>query len=143
MDELFKNAASLKYGAIILVDADDLKRVNDTHGHENGDRYLCAIADTLTSLHASNQFTARVGGDEFVIYFGGMKTSQEAEACFDRLDSLRDKTVVPMPDGAEVMIRYSLGAAFFPAERTDWRELFRLADERMYTDKRQRKDHNN
>lgn len=138
LDELFKNAAS--NGAIILIDADDLKRVNDIYGHENGDRYLRAIADTLTGLHASNQITARVGGDEFVIYFGGMKTPQEAEACFDHLDSLRDKSIVPMPDGAEVTLRYSLGAAFFPAEGTDWHELFRLADERMYADKRQRKD---
>lgn len=66
--------------------------MNDTHGHENGDRYL------------------------------------------------RDKTVVSMPDGAEVTIRYSLGAAFFPAEETDRHELFRIADERMYADKRQRKE---
>lgn len=138
LDWLFKDPV-LKYGAVIVVDADDLKKVNDTYGHENGDCYLCGLADLLTSLQAPNQITARIGGDEFVIYFGGMHTPEEVEACLDRLYKLRDKSFAQMTDGTEVPIRYSLGAVFFPAEGNDWHELFKLADERMYADKRQRK----
>lgn len=140
LDWLFENPALLKYGAIIVVDADDLKKVNDTYGHENGDRYLRALADTLTSLQTPEQITARIGGDEFVIYFGGVQTPEEAEACVDRLCNLRDKSFVQMNDGTRVLIRFSLGTGSFPAEGTDWHELFRLADERMYADKRRRKE---
>lgn len=140
LDQLFEDPASIRCGAIIVADADDLKKVNDTYGHENGDRYLRAFADILTSLYAPDQITARIGGDEFVLYFGGMQTSEEVEDCLNRLYGLRDKSFVQMADGTEVLIRYSLGAGIFPTEKTDWHELFRLADERMYADKRQRKE---
>lgn len=136
---LFADPISIKYGAIIVVDADDLKKVNDTYGHENGDCYLRALADILESLHAPDQITARIGGDEFVIYFGGVETPEELETYLDRLCRMRDKSFVQMTDGSEMLIRYSLGAGAFPSEGTDWHELFRLADERMYADKRQRK----
>lgn len=139
LDCLFEDPISIKYGAVIVVDADDLKKVNDTYGHENGDHYLRALADILTNLHAPEQITARIGGDEFVIYGGGMSTPEELEACLDRLYGLRDRSFVQMTDGTQMLIRYSLGAGSFPAEGTDWHELFRLADERMYADKRQRK----
>lgn len=140
LDWLFENPATIKFGAIVVIDADDLKKVNDTYGHENGDRYLRALAGILTGLYAPKQITARIGGDEFVIYFGGMQTPEEVEAYLDQLYILRDKSHVQMSGGEEMLIRYSLGAGVFPAEGTDWHELFRIADERMYVDKRQRKD---
>lgn len=139
LEQLFQDPASIKYGAIIVIDADDLKKANDNYGHENGDRYLRALADTLTSLHAPDQITARIGGDEFVIYFGGIQTPEELKTYLDRLDQLRDKSFTQMTNGTEVLIRFSFGSGSFPAESTDWHELFRLADERMYIDKRQRK----
>lgn len=70
LDSMFENPTALKYGAVIVIDADDLKKANDTYGHENGDCYLRALADILTSLQAPEQLTARIGGDEFVVYFG-------------------------------------------------------------------------
>lgn len=140
LDCLFENPISIKYGAVIVVDADDLKKANDTHGHENGDCYLRALADVLTSLHAPDQITARIGGDEFVVYFGGVQTPEELETYLNRLYKMRDKSFVQMTDGSKMLVRYSLGAGVFPEEGTDWHELFRLADERMYVDKRQRKE---
>lgn len=139
LNRLFENPMDKKYGAVIVIDADDLKKVNDTYGHQNGDCYLRALADNLISLHAPEQITARTGGDEFVIYFGGLQTPEESEAYLERLCGMRDKSFAQMTDGSEVLIRFSLGAGSFPAEGTDWHELFRMADERMYADKRLRK----
>lgn len=139
LDCLFENPESIKYGALIVIDADDLKKANDTYGHENGDCYLRALADILTGLHAPNQITARIGGDEFVIYFGGIQMPEELETYLDRINKMRDKSSVQMADGSKMLVRYSLGVGSFPAEGTDWHELFRIADERMYADKRQRK----
>lgn len=140
LDSLFENPTSIKYGAVIVIDADDLKKANDTYGHENGDRYLRALADILTSLHAPEQLTARIGEDEFVVYFGELQTMEEAESYLERLYKMRDKSSVQMTDGNEMLIRYSLGAGTFPTDGNDWHELFRIADERMYADKRFRKE---
>lgn len=139
LDSLFADPISIKYGALILVDADDLKKVNDTYGHENGDCYLRALADLLTSLHAPEQITARIGGDEFVVFFGGLQTPEELQEYLDRLYRMRDRAVVQMTDGSEEMLCYSLGVGTVPAEGTDWHELSKIADERMYADKRRRK----
>lgn len=138
LDRLFEDPALIKNGAIVIIDADDLKKANDIYGHEKGDHYLCAVADTLTSLHVPEQITARIGGDEFAIYFGGLQTQEEVEICIGRLRGLRDHSVVCI-DGIEFLIRYSFGAGYFPVDGTDWHELMRLADKRMYADKLQRK----
>lgn len=140
LERLFEDPISIKYGAIVVIDADDLKKVNDNYGHENGDRYLRALADILTGLQAPEQITARIGGDEFVIYFGGVKTSEELDIYLEQLQNMRDRSFVQMTGGDKMLIRFSLGAGCCPAEGTDWHELFRLADERMYADKRKRKE---
>lgn len=139
LDEMFEKPELIKCGALVIVDADDLKKANDTYGHESGDRYLSALAKILESLHAPGQISARIGGDEFALYFGGMQTQEEAEACVERLRGLRDCSTVQMADGTDMTVCYSMGAGIFPAEGNNWHQLLKLADERMYADKQQRK----
>lgn len=139
LDKLFVQPEKLKCGMIVMIDSDDLKKANDTYGHENGDRYLCGVADTLSRLKAPEQITARLGGDEFAIYFGGVETPEEAEYYLERLRNLRKQAVVEFTDGSMMPIRFSAGTGVFPAEGTDWRKLLKLADERMYQEKQQRK----
>lgn len=100
---------------------------------------MSALAKILESLHAPGQISARIGGDEFALYFGGMQTQEEAEACVERLRGLRDRSTVQMADGTDMTVCYSMGAGIFPAEGNIWHQLLKLADERMYADKQQRK----
>lgn len=139
LDELFENPELLQCGALVVVDADDLKKANDTCGHESGDRYLTALANILESLHAPGQITARLGGDEFAVFFCGVQTKEEAKVCVERLRGMRDCSTVQITDGTEMTVCYSMGAGIFPAEGDDWHQLLKLADERMYADKQQRK----
>lgn len=139
LDELFENPELLQCGALVVVDADDLKKANDTCGHESGDRYLTALANILESLHAPGQISARLGGDEFAVFFCGVQTKEEAKVCVERLRGMRDCSTVQITDGTEMTVCYSMGAGIFPAEGDDWHQLLKLADERMYADKQQRK----
>ncbi len=139
LDKLFLQAGMLGCGAVVMVDSDDLKKTNDTYGHQNGDRYLCGVADTLRNFQAPGQITARLGGDEFAIYFGGLSTPKEVEQYLAQLHALQEQASVTLTDGTCVAVRFSTGAAVFPAEGNVWRELLKLADERMYIDKQARK----
>lgn len=71
---------------VAFCDIDHFKRVNDTHGHDTGDRVIRAIAETLARITNDNCHVARQGGEEFVMLFRG-KTPQEA---FDKLDAVRE-----------------------------------------------------
>lgn len=70
---------------VAFCDVDHFKAVNDTHGHEAGDRILCAVASTLNSVASEDCFVARHGGEEFVLMFYGL----EKEAAFQRFDGVR------------------------------------------------------
>lgn len=70
---------------VAFCDVDHFKAVNDTHGHEAGDRILCAVASTLNSVASEDCFVARHGGEEFVLMFYGL----EKEAAFEKFDGVR------------------------------------------------------
>ena len=62
MEELFACPEQLKHSAMLMIDADNLKQVNDNYGHEDGDRYLCSVADVLRTVTAEHQIITRLGG---------------------------------------------------------------------------------
>jgi len=70
---------------VAFCDVDHFKAVNDTHGHEAGDRILCAVASTLNSVASDDCFVARHGGEEFVLLFYGV----EKEVAFQKFDGVR------------------------------------------------------
>ena len=70
---------------VAFCDVDHFKAVNDTHGHEAGDRILCAVATMLNSVASENCFVARHGGEEFVLLFYGL----EKDAAFEKFDGVR------------------------------------------------------
>lgn len=139
LDLLFQEPEQLGHAVMMLVDSDDLKTVNDTYGHENGDHYLCGIAQVLKNTGAAKQVTARIGGDEFAVFIYGAKDDTELDGYLRKLLESRDVAVIALTSGESFPIRFSIGCAYYSGEKTDHHELLELADSRMYADKQQRK----
>jgi diguanylate cyclase (GGDEF)-like protein len=118
--------------AILLLDLDNFKAVNDTVGHAEGDRLLETVAERLVRATRGCDTVARIGGDEFAVLLDGMQHDDDATVVVDRImESLRQPIAV---QGREFIVRASIGVAFARGgERVD--ELLRNADVAMYSAK--------
>jgi diguanylate cyclase (GGDEF)-like protein len=121
--------------SLLMLDIDDFKQVNDTHGHPAGDAVLRSIGRILKAESRGIDEPARYGGEEFVVALP--ETSPEgalelAERIHARIGAERTRT----PDGAEVRVTASVGVATLPATAIDVRELIGAADAALYEAKR-------
>ena len=139
MDELFALPEKLGCAAVVMIDSDDLKKVNDTYGHNNGDRYLCEIANILLKVNAPGQLTARLGGDEFAILFYGAGSKEEIDEYMNKLEELRMNHIMKIENDVVIDVKFSMGKAFYIVDGVESERLMRVADKRMYIDKRERK----
>lgn len=122
--------------SVLMIDVDDLKQINDTQGHFEGDRVVAAVGVALQKGARSQDFVARIGGDEFAILARDL-TLTAADSLFSRvvstLDAYREEQDSSLPP-----VRLSCGAAEFSAGDTI-RSLMQRADEAMYEAKRRGK----
>ena len=95
------------HGAIVMIDLDNLKKVNDIYGHISGDRYIRTMADILAGAPTERQIAARLGGDEFVLFLYDMEKEEIADT-LNRLCSYRGKTEVEMENGDKVLLEFSI-----------------------------------
>lgn len=119
---------------IVFLDLDDFKMLNDKHGHEVGDRALIRIAEKASELCSADCKIYRYGGDEFVIL-----SSRPARWRGKMLHDMRSMLQDHLLDEGFDCLGVSLGAATYREADKDKGQMLRLADERMYEDKRQRK----
>jgi diguanylate cyclase (GGDEF)-like protein len=122
--------------AVLFLDLDDFKRVNDTLGHAAGDRFLQAIATRLRRLVDSEHVVARIGGDEFVIAVGDLESDRDAAAFAERVVT-EMKLPLAIPDGT-FFVEASIGIACYPRDARDGDGLLTNADTAMYRAKRER-----
>jgi diguanylate cyclase (GGDEF)-like protein len=116
--------------AVIFLDVDRFKIVNDTLGHRAGDRLLQTIAGILTSSVREADTVARLGGDEFAVIVEDIQSDDEATAALARiLEALAVPIVV---DGSELLVGASLGVALGPRDGSNWDTLLGAADRAMY-----------
>lgn len=114
--------------AVIFMDLDDFKRINDSRGHSVGDQVLREVASRIRGAVRPQDTVGRYGGDEFVVILDRLDTPGDAVAVAERIvDSLDDPVVV---GDAPVMARASLGISLTPAGSAD--NLMRDADTAMY-----------
>lgn len=139
LDSLFRQNKKLENTAIIMIDSDDLKKTNDKHGHENGDKYLCAVSGLLCQIKAPNIIVARLSGDEFAILIPHAQSRKHLDDYLNQLIDLRDSHYIQLTDGEPVLIRFSLGMAVYGEDGDNYRKLLKAADIRMYEDKINRK----
>ena len=116
--------------ALLLLDLDGFKAVNDTLGHAAGDRLLQAVAARLGAVLRDSDTIARVGGDEFALVLRGLQSpSTAADMALKILDSLAE----PLPlDGRLIRPAGSIGISLLPADGRDAAELMRMADIALY-----------
>lgn len=136
--ELFEHPEQLKHCAMVMVDADCLKEINDTYGHDIGDVYLCKIAGVLRSYGPNGCVIARQGGDEFVLFLYQYENMEELENTIKKLGYIQDNSIAHLSDNISVPLRFSYGYVIAKDE-SDYEKLLKEADEQMYKNKRERK----
>ncbi len=124
--------------AVMFLDLDRFKLVNDTLGHGHGDLLLKSVARDLTQLVREGDTVARVGGDEFTILLADIGSAEAATAVAERiLDRLKRPRVV---EGHELRVTTSIGISLYPTDGSDAETLLRNADTAMYRAKEQGRD---
>jgi diguanylate cyclase (GGDEF)-like protein len=124
---------SLKPLALLFIDLDDFKKVNDTSGHQVGDELLIAVSSRLTSTLRPGDTVARLSGDEFVVLCEDLQHENQIDALADRLVE-----VIGRPfdlNGIAIELSASIGFAFAD-EESDPEDLLHMADVAMYQVKR-------
>lgn len=122
-------------GALLVVDIDDFKAVNDTHGHLAGDNLLVCVAQLLVDAMRDDEgFAARIGGDEFVVFLPDAEAERAREAGAYLHRAAAEIQV------AGHSITLSVGAALAGADGSEYECLFAAADRALYEAKRAGKD---
>lgn len=122
--------------AVMLVDVDDLKRINDTHGHQVGTAAIQAVAKVLRRMVRGSDCLARYGGDEFVVILREANLSG-AQIVINRMREMLSEEMIPA--APTLKLSASVGIALFPEDGKSSEELLEAADRRMYRDKQARK----
>jgi diguanylate cyclase (GGDEF)-like protein/PAS domain S-box-containing protein len=126
-------AAAARHGdlaAVICLDLDRFKQINDTYGHAVGDLCLKKLAERLCARLRASDTVARSGGEEFTVLLGGLVTAADAEVVVtELLSGIRQPFLV---DGYNLEISASIGIALYPSDGTDAQALWRAADAAMY-----------
>lgn len=120
-------------GALLIVDADNFKAINDRYGHDNGDEALILIAQTMYRTVAAPDIVGRLGGEEFGVFLPGAGADQ-AQIVGERIRSLINEAPFA-PGGTAHRLSVSIGGAVFD-RAVSYSELFRCADEQLYAAKR-------
>lgn len=131
IDQARANAGSL---AVILIDLDGFKEVNDTHGHAAGDTVLTTVAQRLRDVVGAPGIIARLGGDEFAVLLPGSLEDRGLMTLTERTSRALHEPLVWR--GNTVAIGASIGVAIYPTSGTEPSELLHAADIAMYEAKR-------
>lgn len=119
--------------ALFYMDLDRFKPVNDTYGHDVGDKLLKGVSQRLQGCIRSRDYAFRLGGDEFALLLLG---PMEPEACASKMNLICEMVAVPYEiDGNTVSVGASCGYALYPAESVDVQQVRHIADQRMYENK--------
>jgi diguanylate cyclase (GGDEF)-like protein len=128
-------------GTVVVLDLDRLKELNDTYGHEVGDRALRTVGQVLQSTVRQHDICARFGGDEFIVVMWDSRIEHEERRVVELQNAVAAHPFEPRP-GVRVSLSISAGAARFPEDGKTFEELLATGDERMYRDKAGRRSRN-
>ncbi len=124
--------------SLLVMDLDNFKDINDTHGHHVGDRALREVAGVLRAGIRPYDICVRYAGDEFIVVLSGCGAEEAERKRLELQRSIDTFDFEPRP-GQHLALRISIGAAVFPHDGRSYETLLATADGRMYRDKSRRK----
>ncbi len=130
--ELFAAPERMGVAALMMMDLDNLKHINDTYGHDWGDQYIRRTGQCLRENTPAGTVCARLSGDEFLVLFHGYHSRDEVREKIDHLSKAMQKSVALLPSGNALHISLSGGIAWYPDDGQDWETLKKYADFAMY-----------
>lgn len=125
--------------SLLVIDLDNFKSINDSHGHAFGDKFLRRLAEELHGALRKGDMLARYGGDEFVVILPEADVEQAGSVCQHILERA-GQLVMDAPDGAKVKATLSIGVAVSPDHASNTKDLFMFADNMMYKAKTEGKN---
>lgn len=117
--------------ALMFIDLDKFKPINDSYGHETGDWVLQTVARRIESGLRASDTAARVGGDEFLVLLPDLQSNDDAIAVAEKIRLALDQPFV-MPSGVTLLASASIGIAIYPDQAQTQEDLLRLGDRAMY-----------
>ncbi|MFZ5893060.1 MAG: diguanylate cyclase [Myxococcota bacterium] len=120
-------------GALLALDLDEFKPINDTHGHAAGDSVLRAVAEVLKSVTRATDLAARIGGDEFAVLLNHTSASG-ADTCARKLVERISDHIIAF-EGVGLRVGASVGVALLPEDGSTRQQLFAAADRALYASK--------
>ena len=131
--ERLENRDKDRLSALLVIDLDNFKQVNDNFGHLYGDEVLAQVGSKLKNIFRDNDIISRIGGDEFLVFMDGIPSSEQVERrCRLMLSTFHSLFEQIAP---ELNVSLSIGVALVPEHGTNYTDLFRRADEALYTSK--------
>lgn len=123
---------------LMFIDVDNFKVINDTYGHEVGDKMLIQVAEILTAATRRNDIVARYGGDEFLILLPQIREPDNYKIVISKI--LQAKRDAMVSNGVSVQICLSIGVSFYPQDGDSVDQLIVKADHAMYVAKKREGD---
>lgn len=131
-----RNTGGLNWkAAVMIMDLDNFKQINDTFGHESGDKVLREVAPRLRASLRQSDTVARLGGDEFAFVLEGIQ--DQTDALFVAQKILKSLNEPAIPEAGSNPLSASIGISFFPDHAEDIELLIKYADQAMYAAKHQ------
>ena len=130
--ELFEDPHQLGTAALLMMDLDNLKHINDTYGHDWGDQYIHRTGLCLAENTPAGTVVARLSGDEFMLLFYGYSGREQIREKVRILSDAMQKSVAVLPGGSELRISISGGMAWYPEDSRDMETLKKYADFALY-----------
>ena len=124
--------------AVLYIDLDNFKSINDEVSHQAGDRVLTTFSNRLTKLHRKNEFIARIGGDEFCMSVYNYKDEEELKNIANRLIDQNQNYI--RVENIQINFAMSIGIAKYPEDGKTYDELLHAADRAMYNAKSNKKE---
>ena len=130
--ELFAAPERMGVAALMMMDLDNLKHINDTYGHDWGDQYIRQTGQCFAANTPANTICSRLSGDEFLIFFYGYQDRKQLRAQLELLSAALQRSVSILPNGKQLHISISGGIAWYPTDGHDLLTLKKYADFAMY-----------
>ena len=130
--DLFAHPDRLRCAALLMMDLDNLKHINDTYGHDWGDHYIQNTGRCIAEHSPPGTVCARLSGDEFLLLFYGYPGREQLREKLEALTRAMQQAVVVLPSGSDLHISISGGVAWYPEDGRDIETLKKYADFAMY-----------